>query len=52
MSKIFLILFLLFLNQTFCQNENDENSNNVYLRVFGKYFNHLKPLDEQKKLFL
>ena len=50
MSKIFLILFLLSLNQTFCQNENDENLNNVYVRVLGKYFNHLKPLDEAKEI--
>ncbi|MEO8238539.1 MAG: hypothetical protein ABI793_03435 [Flavobacterium sp.] len=48
MKKIILILSFLIFNQTFCQNENDESLDKVYVKVFGKCFKDLKPLEETK----
>lgn len=50
MNKIFLILFLFCLNQTFCQDKNDEPLDNIYVKVFGKCFKNLKPIEEAKNI--
>lgn len=48
MNKIFLVLFLFSLNQTFCQDKNDESLDNIYVKVFGKCFKNLKPIEGTK----
>jgi hypothetical protein len=50
MKKIFLVLFLFSLNQTFCQNIDDENSKKAYAEVYGKCFKDLKPIEGTKDI--
>lgn len=50
MKKIFLVLFLFSLNQTFCQDISDENSKKAYIEVYGKCFKDLKPLEEARNI--
>ena len=50
MKKIFLVLFLFSLNQTFCQDISDENSEKAIIEIFGKCFKDLKPIEGTKDI--
>lgn len=50
MKNISIIFLLLFINQIFSQQLNDENLNKVYTETYGKCFKELKPVQEAKDI--
>lgn len=45
MKNISIIFFLLFINQTFCQDENYTNPEKAIIKVYGKCYEDLKPIE-------
>nr|WP_315223258.1 hypothetical protein [uncultured Flavobacterium sp.] len=46
MKKILVIIFILFLNQTFCQNVNEDSEQKIQHKIYSKCFESLKPIPE------
>ncbi|MEO7978155.1 hypothetical protein [Flavobacterium sp.] len=46
MNKIFLILFFFCLNQTFCQNKDEDSEQKIQHKIYSKCFESLKPISE------
>jgi len=46
MNKIFLVLFLLFINQTFCQNVVEDSEEKIHHKIYSKCFENLKAIQE------
>ncbi|MBS7254344.1 hypothetical protein [Flavobacterium branchiicola] len=46
MKNIFLVFFLLFTHEVFCQNEEYTNPEKAFVEVFGKCYKDLKPIEE------
>jgi hypothetical protein len=50
MKKIFLIVFLLFLNQSYCQDGNYSNPEKALIKVYGKCYEDLKSIEGTRGL--
>jgi hypothetical protein len=50
MKKTITILFLLFINQIFSQNENKYSTEKVYREIYGKCFKDLQPIKETENI--
>jgi hypothetical protein len=46
MKKTITILFLLFINQIFSQNENKYSKEEIYSEIYGKCYKALQPIKE------
>ncbi|MBE8727087.1 hypothetical protein [Flavobacterium hungaricum] len=45
MRNIIVTFLILFINQVFCQNENDTNSEKLVTEIYGKLYKDLDPIE-------
>jgi hypothetical protein len=46
MKRILLVFLIFCLNQTFCQNQNEDSEQKIQHKIYSKCFESLKPIPE------